>query len=204
MARKKKTENKAATINSSVNYAGQVSIEKVRANKVVKKTVIKNAGCIPLFKFLANCLTIATSDNAERIGLFNSKPQYLNCFYVADPAKSVTFDDQRVKSYMKQIGVSIKSNETAAADISKQDNAYVTVEIRFLLQASNFKPESVNRPINVLALCGSSNVNKLNSGELPHAYIVITNPKDYITRKEDDDDVNYILTWTLKLANATK
>lgn len=199
MPRKKKVENKTAE--NTVTYTGNVTIEKVRANKVVKKTVIKNTGCLPLFKFIANCLTIATAENADEIGLFNNKPQYLNCFYKQASSietSGVDFDTQQVKSYMKQTGVSITSTEATTRTPSDQKNAHYDINIKFLLQDNNFKKADGSQEaykINILALYGSSNI---GTDELPHAYIIIPRAEDYLKYVEG---VNYIITWTLKIAN---
>ena len=198
MPKKKKVEN--AESESKLTYTGQVTIEKVRANKVVKKTVIKNTGCLPLFNFLAECLTLATPENAQAIGLFNDKPQYLNCFYKSSEniiSSGVDFGKQQVKSYMKQSGVSISSSADITKAPNQQGDAFYAVNIKFLLQDNNFAVFNTEESskINILALYGARNV---GTQDLPHAYIIIPNASNYLTYQEG---VNYIITWTLKLSN---
>lgn len=199
MPKKKKVNNTSAE--STLKYTGQVTIERVRANKVVSKKVIKNTGCLPLFKFFANCLTIATPENAAAVGLFNSKPQFLNCFYKSQAdiaATGIDFDTQQVKSYMKQTGVYVESSEGQTTTPDSQENAYWMVNIRFLLQDNNFKKfDNVleSSKINILALYGADN---LGTQKLPHAFIVIPKLQDYLQYEEG---VNFIITWSLKLSN---
>ena len=198
MARKKKIKEQSTE--ASVKYTGQVTIEKIRANKVVGRKVIKNTGCMPLFKFFADCLTLATAENAEQVGLFNSKPQYLNCFYKdsTDALSFETFGQSQVRSYMKQTGVVVTSTDSLTTP-AQQSEAYYSVNIKFLLQDNNFRVQNSNptSKINVLALYGSNNVGRPDQ-MLPHAYIVIENSSDYL---EYIEGVNYLITWTLKIAN---
>ena len=195
----KKKVNKQKSTNSTLSYTGQVTIERVRSNTVVGKKVIKNSGCIPLFEFLANCLTIATVNNAENIQLFNNKPQYLNCFYCEDPVDNLEFTNQNIRGFIKQFNVSVVSNKSTCTNPSQQPDAYFQVDIKFLLQDNNFKTynNNVTSKINVLTLGGSANIGKEDS-QLPHAYIIIPQVEDYLSYQEG---VNYIITWSLKLAN---
>ena len=138
MARKKKIKEQSTE--ASVKYTGQVTIEKIRANKVVGRKVIKNTGCMPLFKFFADCLTLATDENAEQVGLFNSKPQYLNCFYKdsTDALSFETFGQSQVRSYMKQTGTQRRAPGTGQ-DTAKQMKMmnYFMVVMFFIFSLQN-------------------------------------------------------------------
>lgn len=201
MAKIKKKEVKEKTADSGIRYEGRLTIEKVRGDKVVKKTTIKNTGCEPLFRFLANCL-VSTLESAKSTGLFNSQPQYLDCFY-QDPAEAseeIAFGDlasHRVKSYMKQIDASVKELTTSST-LSGQTKAGYSVNIKFLLQDNNFAKQDSQFPINIVALYDSKSVGNYTNPSMPHAYIYINDPDDFLRYV---DGVNYILTWSLVISN---
>ena len=197
MAKKKSTANKNAV--SSIRYEGQVTVEKVRGNKVVHKSVIKNTGCAPLFRFLATCL-VSTTESAKSTGLFNSQPQYLDCFFQSPSSQEngIDFGDSashKVKSYMKQIGMSVEQFNVPA-NLDGQANTGYKVNIKFLLQDNNFT--SSEAKINILALYDSNSVGHYSNPAIPHAYIIIGNPNDYLDYVEG---VNYIITWSLTISN---
>lgn len=203
MPRLKKKEERSAKASLSVGYTGEVTIEKVRGNKVVKKSTIKNTGCIPLFKFFADCLTLYNDSNAERVGLFNNKPQYLNCFYdtTADLSQlTLSSTNQAVRSYMKQASVSVDTNASSMSTLADQVNAEYSVSIRFLIQDNNFKNLNTSGKINILALYSGNNV---QTPETPMAFIIIppagtSGDDDYIKYVSG---TNYIITWTIKIKN---
>ena len=180
--------------NTSLGYRGEVLIQKVRSGKVLSTTKVKNTGCLALFEFLGNCLTLYSAENAERMGLFNSKPQYLNGFDITDnPSVPLSFDESNkaFRSYIKQSGISAGASHTPSPDdLRDEENSAYEVNIKFLLQDNNFI--SSNTKVTYLALYSGGNVNMLNK---PHAYIKLKNSLDF------QAGTNYIITWKLILSN---
>lgn len=177
-----------------VSYTGKVTIQKVRGKRVVSQSTIRNSGCLPLFNFFADCIMAYGDDNADgAAGLLNSKPQYLDGFYVAEPESPSGFTLGRanasLKSYVRQRSMTKASSQEEG--VTDSGTAFAEVSIQFLILDSNIKDT-----VNVIGLYGANNVGE--DDVLPHAYIVIKNPSDYITYEAG---TNYIITWVLRISN---
>jgi len=200
MARRKKNIEKSGQAGSSLTYTGVVTIEKMRGDKSVQKTVIHNTGCLPLFRFFAECLTLYTDTNGNLTGLFNNKPQYLNAFYQATSEQETQLQlsgHQRIKSYIKQSNMT-SSYSVSTTSLSDQKNAWYQVDLKFLLQDNNFlypDPRIQSNNINIIALYSGNNVNNLDN---PHAYISIPEVRNYL---KYEAGVNYLITWSLRISN---
>lgn len=200
MGRRKKKIDINGNATSSLTYNGFVTIEKMRGNKTVSKTTIHNTGCLPLFRFFAECLTLYTDTNGNLTGLFNSKPQYLNAFYQATSEQETQLQlsgHERIKSYIKQSNMS-SSYSVSTTSLSDQKNAWYQVDLKFLLQDNNFlylDPRTQSNNINILALYSGNNVSSLDN---PHAYITIPEVRNYL---KYEAGVNYLITWSIRISN---
>lgn len=190
MARKKKEVTAQAT--APLKYTGEVTIEKIRANKVIKTTKVKNTGCFPLFKFFASCIALYDDKNADSAGLFNSKPQYLNAYYVADWNNLTLSSHEVLKSYIKLSSISVTDNN--AGDLSPDSSC--SVNLKFLIQDNNFsyRDTEPQHKINCLALYSGFNV---SNPDKPMAYIQVPLSNDL----KYDPGVNYLITWSIKVSN---
>ena len=165
---------------SSLAYKGQVTIKTMHGKKVVKTTTIKNAGCLPLFSFLVDCLS----------GTFNkdNAPAYLSLFYVATtPVTSDPLTPGTATAVsLLPIAVSDIQTSTDATNLS------ASVSYTFLVPGSLISEDNT---ANVLGLYSTRNRNNKNK---PMAWIEL---ESGLESSSVASGVNYVVIWTLTVMN---
>ena len=180
MAEKTKKSQRARP--SGVAYEGRVTAKVMHGDKVVRTIRSKNAGAVPLMRFLAGCL----------VGNYvpTDRPNYAAALTKEDLDSE---DDKLVPLSPFPVPSSTATTHSGEASGS----VYATASLSFVMSGLSLGNETICG----YALYDSRNASSYNAGKALGTYsALVTLPKD--ERISLGSGENLVITWDLTLANA--
>ena len=183
MAEKSKKSQRARP--SGVAYEGRVTAKVMHGGKVVRTIRSKNAGTVPLMRFLAGCLAgnYVPTDRPNYAAALTTNKQENEDLALEDLVPLSPFP------------VPSSTATTHSGEVSK--SAYATASMSFVMSGLSLS----NGTICGYALYDSRNASSYNSGKALGTYsaLVLLPEEDRITIGSGE---NLVITWDLTLANA--
>lgn len=181
-----KENKKTNGTSNSLAYRGDITIQLLRGKKVYKTIKTHNAGELPLFEFMANCLA----------GNYypNKVPKFIRTFCYNDGMQ----DKETTKMLVPYSDLILEKNVDNVAD------PYYTVTMKFLIPFAYIMSASEsNRTTNgTNKICLYSNENSEENNGNPSASFILYNEDksdfDYIL---PDGKSNVLITWVMSLRN---
>lgn len=200
MARKKKKTTDVKVVKKQpLNYAGSATIKILRGNKTISSKTFHNAGRIPLFKFLCNCLGGTYSEQLRpcKIKLFNyvgtATPNTIDWEadatwnWISEASSFVTYDAGPVVKLVQEV--------TSGDEVipSHWETTY-----HFKVNSSYISQSAVN----IIAIYGN---NGANSKADASAYFLLkqtgADAWDPITFESANNNFSVVIEWTMTFDN---
>ena len=171
---------------SGVAYEGRVTAKVMHGGKVVRTIRSKNAGTVPLMRFLAGCLA------------GNYVPTDRPNYAAALTAKEQENEDLALEDLVPLSPFPVPSSTATTHSGTASGNApYATASLSFVMSGLSLG----NKTICGYALYDSRNASSYNAGgELGTYSALVSLPKD--DRISLSSGENLVITWDLTLANA--
>lgn len=184
MAEKSRKSQRARP--SGVAYEGRVTAKVMHGGKVVRTIRSKNAGTVPLMRFLAGCLVgnYVPTDRPNYAAALTTNKQENEDLVLEDLVPLSPFP------------VPSSTATTHSGEVSK--SAYATASLSFVMSGLSLGND---KKICGYALYDSRNASSYNAGEGLGTYsaLVLLPKDDMITIGSGE---NLVITWDLTLANA--
>lgn len=192
------TLNSAST--AALNYSGKIKISYCKGNKVLKSKTYSNAGCGPLFKFVAHCLQgdyrMAEKYRPTKIKLFNNTS--------SDPSDWAWKDIKAITNF-------VSTNTTSDIAVINDENGkiigYKTI-LHFLVPAVLIDKSNINSVfdtyINQICLYSAKELDE----EKCSAYFLLTKTDeennlewDGLKIQDIAENINILIDWEMSIKN---
>lgn len=189
MAEKKKSKESRARP-SGVAYEGRVTAKVMHGNKVVRTIRSKNAGTVPLMRFLAGCLAgnYVPTDRPNYAAALTAKEQ---------ENEDLASKDLAPEDLVPLSPFPVPSSTATTHSGEASGGAYATASLSFVMSGLSLGSGTICG----YALYDSRNASSYNAGKALGTYsaLVLLPEGDRISLSSGE---NLVITWDLTLANA--
>lgn len=173
-------------MNSNIKYTGTVTIKTLYKDKVLKEKTYHNTGCLPLFQYIAICL----SGNANKYT--NGLPTYLRLWRMTDES-AVPFSSADIM--VEKTYNAVPWSDTAVE--TSNDPVSASVSYTFLVSGANI--DMTGAPVSVLAIY---DVEHQAAPMLPSAWVKLEGDES-LQGSNNATGISYLVIWTMTISNQT-
>lgn len=162
-------------MNSNLVYKGNVEIKTLYKGKEIKSNIYHNKGCLPLFKYIVDCL----AGNSSIVG--GDRPSSIRLFNVEGESFPSPVQEGNIRDYLP----------TACTDVQvTTEGTSATVKYTFLVAGANV----MNTDANLVALySSSSSVSDLDN---PSAWVKLSDENPLVGTSVAAG-ISYVIIWTM-------